>query len=126
MKIVKFLWIDDMQNWAVSAQNNLKLIAQKYNIDLYIISAINGEEIVQQCMMYDLDAVIMDYHIEPFNGDKYIADIRAEFHLDSIPIMFYSQDNSTNLGNLVKTFKNVDTYFRPNLEDEIISRFFRK
>jgi len=126
MKQLLFLWIDDMQNWALSAQQNLKLIAPKYEVELHIVSAVNGEEIVQQCMMYNFAAIIMDYHMEPFNGDKYIRDIRQEQHLDDIPIFFYSQDNSTDIGKLVSGIRNVTTIYRPNLEDKIRELFFIK
>ena len=119
MKALTFLWIDDMQNWASSAQTNLKLISPKYSIDLHIMNAINGEEILQQCMMFNFDAVIMDYHMEPHNGDKYIRDVRNEEHLEAIPIIFYSQDNSSNLDLLISDLKNVITVYRPNLEDKI-------
>lgn len=123
MKIIKLLWIDDMENWANSAQTNLKLIAQKYKITLIIVPAKNGEEILQQ-LNIDFTAVIMDYHMEPFNGDKYIKDIRFEEHLEHIPIIFYSQDNSTDLAKLVKDLKEVITVYRPNLEDKIKELFF--
>jgi len=124
MKNIILFWIDDMEDWANSTQKNLKIISRKYNVNLSIVQAVNGEEILQQCMMYNFDAVIMDYHMEPFNGDKYIRDIRDEEHLDNIPIFFYSQDNSTDIGNLVNNLKNVTTIYRPNLEDKIKEFFF--
>lgn len=122
-KVVKLFWIDDMENWAKSAQSNLELISFKYNIELYVVTALNGEDIVQQ-LNIDFDAVVMDYHMEPYNGDKYIEDIRFEEHLEHIPIIFYSQDNNTNLNELVKAMKNIVTVFRPNLEDKIKELFF--
>lgn len=123
-KIIKLLWIDDMESWVTSAQDNLGIIANKYGYELKIIFAKNGEEILQQ-LNIDFDAVIMDYHMEPFFGDKYIRDIRFEEHLEHIPILFYSQDNSTNLANLISDLKNVITVYRPNLEDKIKELFFK-
>lgn len=113
-----------MENWAISAQKNLEIISPKYNIKLNFVSATNGEDILNQCMIYKFDAIIMDYNMEPFNGDKYIKDIRFEEHLEHIPIIFYSQDNSVNLDNLVNGLPNVSTVFRGNLEDKIKELFF--
>lgn len=62
--------------------------------------------------------------MKPSNGDKYIRDIRFEDHLEHIPILFYSQDNSTELATLIVGVKNVITIFRPNLEDKIKELFF--
>lgn len=121
---VKLLWIDDMVEWATSAQGNLEIVANLKGIKLHTVTATNGEEVVQQLMMFDFDCVIMDYNMEPFLGDKYISDIRNEEHLEDIPIIFYSQDNSTNLADLVKSFKNVEVVYRPNLEDKIKELFF--
>lgn len=122
-KVVKLFWIDDMDNWAISAQSNLKIIASKYNIELKIVPAKNGEGIIQQ-LNIDFDAIIMDYHMEPFNGDKYIRDIRFEQHLEHIPIIFYSQDNSTNIEALISDLSEIITVYRPNLEDKIKELFF--
>lgn len=126
MITIKLFWIDDMESWAASAQSNLEIIAKKYGVTLKIVSAANGEEmdINQKIMQYDFDAIIMDYHMEPFNGDKYIQDIRFERHLDEIPIIFYSQDNNANLDSLVSGLKNIITVYRPNLEDKIKELFF--
>jgi CheY-like chemotaxis protein len=123
MKIIKLFWIDDMETWAATARTNLGIIATKYGIDLHIIPAVNGEEVVQQLMMYDFDAVIMDYQMEPFNGDKYIKDIRNEEHLELVPILFYSQNNSIDLQALVSNIKYITTIYRPNLEDRIKEMF---
>ncbi|HRG69579.1 MAG TPA: response regulator [Saprospiraceae bacterium] len=119
MKHIKLFWIDDMEAWASSAQKNLEIIADKYGITLHIINAVNGDNVCQQLMMHEFDFVVMDYHMEPFRGDKYIADIRSEEHLDGIPIIFYSQDNSIDISSLVANLKNVTTVYRPNLEDKI-------
>lgn len=124
MKVIKLFWIDDSENWAKSAQDNLKLICNKYGVTLQIVAAVNGEEILNQCMMYDFDAIIMDYNMDPFFGDKYISDVRNEEHLESIPILFYSQDNSVDLSSLIGDAKNVECIFRPNLEDKIKELFF--
>ena len=123
-KVVKLFWIDDMESWASSAQENLKIIGTKYEIELKVVPAKNGENIIQQ-LNIDFDAVVMDYHMEPFNGDKYIRDIRFEEHLEHIPILFYSQDNSTKLDELVSDLKGVTTVYRPNLEDKIKELFFK-
>lgn len=125
MKTVKLFWIDDMVNWASSAQINLQIIANKYNINLEIKTAINGEDVVQQLMLNKFDGVIMDYHMEPDNGDKYIWDIRREEHLYYIPIIFYSQDNSTDLESKISDTGHVTVVYRPNLEDKIKELFFR-
>lgn len=122
-KVVKLFWVDDMENWSKSAQKNLELISNKYDIELIIVPEVNGEDIVQK-LNIDFDAVVMDYHMEPFNGDKYIKDIRFEEHLEQIPIIFYSQDNSNDLSKLVVNIKNIITVYRPNLEDKIKELFF--
>jgi len=109
-----------MEAWAKSAQGNLEIIAQKYNVKLHVVPALNGEEVVQQCMMYDFNAVLMDYDMSPHNGDKYIRDIRNEEHLEFIPIIFYSQDTVTDLEALISDLKNIVTVYRPNLEDKVI------
>ena len=128
MRVIKLLWIDDMENWANSAQKNLELISPKYDIQLKVICATNGEDldIIQKIEHYDFDAIVMDYHMEPFNGDKYIREIRYEEHLEHVPILFYSQDNSTNLSEIVGDLKNIITVYRPNLEDKIKELFFNK
>jgi len=126
MALLKFLWIDDMEAWAKSAQKNLELIAPKYEVELRIVTAINGEDmdIEQKAMQFDFDCIFMDYHMEPKNGDKYIAEIRGHEHLEHIPIIFYSQDNSTDLDSIVEGISNITTVFRPNLEDKIKEMFF--
>ncbi len=124
MKVIKLLWIDDMENWADAAKTNLVIVGNKYKINLKVIHAVNGEDVVQQLNAIDFDGVIMDYNMEPFRGDKYIDDIRFEEHLSHIPIVFYSQDNTTDLDSLVETHANVITVYRPNLEDKIKELFF--
>lgn len=116
---LKFFWIDDVESWSSSAQSNLLILSKKYNIDLEIDTAINGEDITQKLMLFPYDAVIMDYLMEPFRGDKYIADIRSEEHLSNIPILFYSQDSNTDLNDLVSGFNRIIVVYRPNLEDKI-------
>lgn len=123
MKNILLFWIDDMENWANSAQKNLEIISGKYNTKFNFVTATNGEDILNQCMMYEFDGIIMDYNMDPFNGDKYIKDIRFEEHLEHIPIIFYSQDNSVDLGHLVSGLPNVLTVFRGNLEDKIKELF---
>jgi len=125
MKTLKLLWIDDMLSWVSSAQSNLHIVANKYGIKLEFVTAINGEDVVQQLMLSQFDGVIMDYHMEPFNGDKYIWDIRREEHLFYIPIIFYSQDNSTDIKSKISDLGNVKIVFRPNLEDKIKEIFFK-
>lgn len=124
MKVIKLFWIDDMENWADSARINLEIVAGKYKIKLKVIHAENGEDVVQQLNAIDFDGVIMDYNMEPYRGDKYIDDIRFEEHLGHIPIIFYSQDNTTDLDALVEKHANVVTVYRPNLEDKIKELFF--
>lgn len=119
MKHVKILWIDDSEEWALSAQENLDIISAKYKVKFHFINAKNGENIIQQCQSIDLDLVIMDYDMTPYLGHKYIHEIRNHDHLDSIKIVFYSQNNSINLDNLVLNLKNVTTVYRPNLDDKI-------
>ena len=125
MRVLKFFWIDDMEAWTTSAQDNLHLISSKYGIKLHIVTAANGENVVQQLMQYDFDAVIMDYNMSPFNGDKYIKDIRYEDHLEHIPIIFYSQDTSTDLEFLVKGISKIHIVYRLYLEDKIKELFFK-
>lgn len=124
MKKIILLWIDDMESWANSAQNNLHIIANKYDLKIHIISVLNGEDIVQLCMLHNFDGIIMDYNMEPFNGDKYIKDVRFEDHLDNVPIIFYSQDNTADLESKVEGIQNVICVFRGNLEDKIKELFF--
>lgn len=113
-----------MENWAKSAQLNLQIVASKYGIELDVKYVPNGEDVVQILMMNQFDCVVMDYLMTPFNGDKYIWDIRREQHLFYIPILFYSQDNSTDLKEKVKDCGNVKIIYRPNLEDKIKELFF--
>lgn len=124
MKNIKLLWIDDMENWATSAQSNLILIGSLNEIKITVVPARNGEDIIQQCMMFNFDGIIMDYNMEPNNGDKYIAEVRFEQHLEQIPIIFYSQDNNVDLDKLVSGLANIVTVFRGNLEDKIKELFF--
>ncbi len=67
--------------------------------------------------------VIMDYQMTPYNGDKYIKDIRAEEHLEHIPIVFYSENNSVNLEELVAGISGIVTVYRRYLEDELKDMF---
>ncbi len=131
MKVVKLLWIDDMVEWVTSAQKNLEIIAKKYDVELIIVYQKNGEDlsIHENMMFYDFDCIIMDYKMEPFNGDKYIKDIRDNYdnafeHLTKIPVILYSIATDTNLDELVEGFQNVFTVFRGNLEDMIKEMFF--
>lgn len=123
MKTVHLFWIDDMESWSASARANLEIIAKKYDVYLHIDYAINGENVTQKLMLHEFDGVIMDYQMEPNNGDKYIRDIRNEEHLEFIPIVFYSQNNSIDLNSLVSGLRGIITVFRPNLEDIIKEMF---
>ncbi len=129
MTVLKFLWIDDMDKWVSSALSNLNIVANKYDFELMVIQANSHEEIETQLTMRNInfDCVFMDYKMEPFTGDIYIDKIRNEKdfeHLWTVPIIFYSQDTDTNLEELVKSYINVYTVFRGNLEDKIKEMFF--
>jgi len=113
------LWVDDMQNWSQIIENNLKILAEDHNINLCFVSRLNGEELEQVFMMHPFDLIVMDYHMEPFNGDIYIQQIRHEEHLDNIPILFYSQDPNIDLNNLVANVRNVFITNRVSVEDRI-------
>ncbi|PRY89834.1 response regulator [Mongoliibacter ruber] len=113
------LWIDDMQNWSHIVTSNLSILATKYDINLVVLPQLNGEDLEQIFMMYPFDLIVMDYHMEPFNGDKYIAQIREEEHLDNIPILFYSQDQNVDLNNLIGSMRNVYVTNRASVEDRI-------
>lgn len=123
MKIVKLLWVDDMQEWANSVQVNLKIVAPKFDVELKVINLKNGEDIMNH-LNIDFDGIIMDYHMEPFNGDKYIRDVRFEEHLEHVPILFYSQDTSARLDEIISDLKGITTVYRPNLEDKVKELFF--
>ncbi len=60
MRKLKFLWIDDSEEWAKSTQDNLRIICNANNINLFILPALNGEDIINQCMAFNFDAIIMD------------------------------------------------------------------
>lgn len=126
MRHLKVLWIDDMASWVRTVQTNLEIVSKKYDVTIHIISAPNGEGVVQLCMMHNFDYVLMDYDMNPFKGDKYIRDIRSEEHLEFIPIIFYSQHTSVSLSDLVDDMANIVTVFRPNLEDKLNELFFKK
>lgn len=119
------LWIDDMQNWSGILISNLSIIAEDKGINLIVMPQLNGENLKQIFMMYPFDLIVMDFHMEPFNGDKYINEIRDEEHLDSIPIIFYSQDPNVDLGALVTNVRNVYITTRGAVEDTIKSFIFR-
>lgn len=121
--IRKILWIDDMQNWASIVQANLQIIAADYNINLVVMSRVNGEELDMVFQNFDFDLIVMDFHMEPFNGDHYITQIRQEEHLEPIPIYFYSQDTEVNLEEFVNELNNVECLYRPHLEQRIRDLF---
>lgn len=124
MKRKFILWIDDMQNWTDIVIDNLSILASDKNIKLFVKSELNGEDLRQIFMMYPFDLVVMDFHMEPFNGDKYIKDIRDEEHLDLIPIIFYSQDPDVDLASLIQDSKNVYITSRESVEDLIKTFIF--
>jgi len=124
MKHIKIFWVDDIKEWTDAIVDNLTIVAGKREIELHVVHALNGEDINQQLMQFDFDLIIMDYNMEPSNGDKYIQDVRNEEHLDQIPILFYSQDNNADLDGMVADVKNITTVYRPNLEDKVIELFF--
>ena len=126
MRRIKILWVDDMTEWSNSSFKNLDIISKKYDVELMAMHAKDGEEVVKECFYLNFDVVLMDYNMEPFNGDKYIDDIRFEEHLSHIPIIFYSQDVNTDLSKLVKHHANVQCVYRGNLEDKVIEMFFEK
>jgi CheY-like chemotaxis protein len=119
------LWIDDMQNWTDIAIQNLTIIALKKNIQLTVMPRLNGEDLKQVFMMYPFDLIVMDYHMNPFNGDVYIKQIREEDHLDSIPILFYSNDPNVDLASLITDCKNVHITNRKSVEDIIKDFVFK-
>lgn len=129
MKVVKVLWIDDMQDWVDTTRENLEIIATIKNIKLVVVQAENGEDISIKLKMRDIDfdCIVMDYRMDPFNGDKYIKMIRTEDdyeHLFSVPIIFYSQDTDTNLKDLIGGLTDIHTVYRRNLEEKIKELFF--
>lgn len=119
MKNKFILWIDDMQNWSHIIESNIKILASEKNVNLLVLNRLNGEDLEQVFMMHQFDLIVMDYHMEPFNGDKYIAQIRQEDHLNHIPILFYSQDQNVNLTNLIGNIRNVHVTNRASVEDRI-------
>lgn len=118
------LWIDDMQNWSGIVISNLSIVAEDRGINLIVMPQLNGENLKQIFMMYPFDLIVMDYHMDPSNGDKYIKEIREEAHLDGIPILFYSQDPSVDLAALVTDTRNVHITNRTSVEDRIKSFIF--
>lgn len=125
MKNKFILWIDDMQNWSSVVIKNLSIIAVDHNINLIVKPELNGEDLQQIFMMYDFDLILMDFHMEPFNGDKYIKEIREEEHLDQVPIIFYSQDPNVDLKSKILDSKNVYVTNRTSVEDTIKSFIFK-
>ena len=119
MKNKFILWIDDMQNWSHIITSNLSILATDNNINLIVLPQLNGEDLEQIFMMYPFDLIVMDYHMEPFNGDKYIELIRQEEHLDHIPILFYSQDQNVDLTSLIGNMRNLHITNRGSVEDRI-------
>lgn len=124
MKNKFILWIDDMQNWSGIVISNLSIVAEDRGVNLIVMPQLNGENLKQIFMMYPFDLIVMDFHMEPFNGDKYINEIREEEHLDSIPIIFYSQDQNIDLASLVSNVRNVHITSRLAVEDTIKSFIF--
>lgn len=119
MKNKFILWIDDMQNWSHIIESNLKILASDSDVNLLVLNRLNGEDLEHVFMMHQFDLIVMDYHMEPFNGDKYISQIREEEHLDSIPILFYSQDQNVDLSALIGNIRNVHITNRASVEDRI-------
>lgn len=119
MRNIFILWIDDMQNWSHIITSNLSILATDRNINLVVLPQLNGEDLEQIFMMHQFDLIVMDYHMEPFNGDQYIEQIRKEEHLDQIPILFYSQDQNVDLSTLIGNTHNVHITNRATVEDRI-------
>jgi CheY-like chemotaxis protein len=126
MKNKFILWIDDMQNWSHIITSNLSILATDNGINLIVLPQLNGEDLKQIFMMHPFDLIVMDYHMEPFNGDVYIEQIRQEEHLDHIPILFYSQDQNADLTNLIGNLSNVHVTNRASVEDRIKEFIFPK
>ena len=124
MKNKFILWIDDMQNWSGITTANLSIIAQDKGVNLIVMPQLNGENLEQIFMMYPWDIIVMDFHMEPFNGDKYIQDIRMEETLDGVPILFYSQDPNVDLASLVSDLGDVHVTNRSSVEDRIKAFLF--
>ncbi len=124
MKNKFILWIDDIQDWVNIIENNLKIIAQEKGINLIVMPQLNGENLEQIFMMYPFDLIVMDFHMEPFNGDVYINQIREEEHLDNIPILFYTNDLEVKLEELVHNKKNVSVTNKKFVEDRIKTFIF--
>jgi len=59
------------------------------------------------------------YHMEPFNGDVYVKQIRDEEHLDNIPILFYTNDPDVDLHALIPNCKDVYITNKKSLEDKV-------
>jgi CheY-like chemotaxis protein len=130
MKIIKILWVDDMEDWVLSAKSNLEIIASKYGIELVVLHVKNGEDddLHLKLRDFDSDCIVMDYMMEPFNGDRYVKMIRNDDdyeHLSAVPIIFYSQATDIDLKSLVKDLSNVHTVYRANLEEKIKEMFFK-
>jgi CheY-like chemotaxis protein len=119
MKQKFILWIDDMQNWSSIVISNLKIVAEEKGVKLNELQRLNGEELDLVFMMHHFDLIVMDFHMDPFNGDKYISEIREQEHLDAIPIVFYSQDPEVDLTSLIANCKNVYVTDRLSVEDVI-------
>lgn len=107
-------------------QENLEILGNKYDVDFRFSNMRNGDEedLIQKCQSIDFDAILMDYHMDPNNGDYYIRTIRSEDSLTIVPIIFYSQDNTTDLKEKINGLNNIVIVYRPNLEDELRQRYF--
>ena len=130
MKVIKILWVDDMEHWVESAKRNLEIIASKNGVRLNILHVKNGEEedLHLKLRDFDSDCIVMDYMMVPFNGDRYVNMIRDGDdyeHLAAVPIIFYSQATDIDLRALINNFSNVHTVYRGNLEDKIIEMFLK-
>lgn len=116
------LWVDDIQNWVEILSANLHLVADEKEIDLIVFPQLNGDNIKQIAMMHQFDLILMDYQMKPYNGDKYINDIRGWDDFDNVPIIFYSANPDLDLDSMVANYKNVHSANRKNVED-LIKKF---
>ena len=120
---LRFLWIDDTEDWSKITIKNITLLFKDVGITLIVDWFKNGDNIRPNLMRTDYDGVLIDYDLGAENGVSYITQIREHNQWNELLIILYSSNTNTDLASLVQDTANIKIAYRPNLNETILDHF---
>jgi CheY-like chemotaxis protein len=85
----RIVWVDDSPDWVDSVKGDVVEYLRDLGYEPDITLLEDGNGVLDQCKLADVDLIIIDYHLRGKNGDAIISEIRGSGSFTEI--VFYSQ-----------------------------------